>query len=120
VASDSSAKVVKKKVRPYPIAATLEANAIKKPVEILQLVKNGMIVRLTTHMVTVGEYYIFDFAIPVAGYPIKGNCRVLKTYDRVLGPAADQVERLAEIRFSGLTETQTTHIEEFLRAIGQK
>lgn len=63
--AESSAKVVKKKVRPYPFEANLEMDGQKKPVEVVYVSSLGCIVRLKTQMVTVGQYYQIVFELPV-------------------------------------------------------
>jgi hypothetical protein len=117
--ADKAEKTVTKKVKPYPIAATLELNALKKPVEILHLTPRGVLVRVTAQLVFVGEYYTLAFKIPVSGHQISAQIRVLKTFDQATQTKPAAVERRAELYFKTLPDDQRRHIEAFLGAIGQ-
>ena len=117
---DQTGKVVKKKVKPYPFAATLELNAIKTPVEVVFVSLKGSIVRLAKQIVHVGEFYQMTFEIPVSHELISTQVRVLKTYDKVLDIKEKSVERLAELHFQDLTNEHRTRINAFTAAIGQE
>lgn len=109
-----------KKVRPYPFAASLEQNNIKKPVEIIYVSVAGAIAQLKSQIVSVGEYYQLTFQIPVVGEFIVTQVRVLKTYDKSIDPKELKVERLAEFHFQSLTKEHRSRIVAFLAAIGQE
>lgn len=113
------AKVIKKKVRPYPIEATLDPSGQKRQVEIIHLNTLGVIVRLKASMLFVGEYYQMYFEIPVTRESINVQTRVLKTYDKSVDPKAGLVERLAELHFQGLTSEHKSRIVAFMASIGQ-
>ena len=117
--ADSSAKVVKKKVPPYPIEAILELNGLKKPVEIIYLSPMGCIVRLKNQMVSVGEYYQIFFEFPVSKEFLNTQVRVLKTYDKAIDPKEKKVERLSELHFQALSNQHKSRIVAFMTAIGQ-
>lgn len=110
---------VVKKVKPYPIAAVLEVNAVKKPLEIQHLTLDGVRAHLTGPLVFVGEYYQLRFEIPVSHKEIVAQVRVLKTYDKAINPKEHKIERFAELYFQNLTEPQKNAIGAFLSAIGQ-
>ncbi len=112
-------KVVKKKVRPYPIEANLDANGLKKPVEVIYVTAMGCIVRLKAQMVFVGEYYQITFELPVLKEFINTQVRVLKTYDKALDPKQKIVERVAELHFQALSNDHKSRIVAFITAIGQ-
>ncbi|MGE0526167.1 MAG: hypothetical protein AB7G93_17710 [Bdellovibrionales bacterium] len=112
-------KIVKKKIKPYPIEAVLEANALKKTVEIMYLTAQGAVVRLGTQMVFVGEYYQTQFQIPVMRESIRSQCRIIRTFDRAVDPKNGVVERLAEFHFQNLTPEHKERIVSFTKAIGQ-
>jgi hypothetical protein len=120
VADQSQAKVVKKKIRPYPIEANLEMNALKKPVEVILINPKGCIVRLKSQMVTVGEYYQLIFELPVLKEFINTQVRVLKTYDKSIDPKEKKVERLSELHFQALSSEHKARIVAFMSAIGQE
>lgn len=114
--SEQAAKIIKKKVKPYPIPANLDANGVKKPVEIMMLNEIGAIVRVDQQMLFVGEYYQVIFEIPVQHEFVNTQVRVLKTYDRLIDK---KIERLAELRFQSLTNEHKSRIVAFMAAIGQ-
>lgn len=113
-------KIVKKKVRPYPIEATLEQNAIKKTVEVVHLAPTGLIASLHKQMVHVGDHHVITFELPVLKQFIHTPVRVLKTYDKAVNPKEHLVERMAEFHFEKLTDEHKAHIVSFLTAIGQR
>ena len=108
-----------KKVKPYPITATLELNSLKRDVEIIYVTTLGAVIRVVNGMVFVGEYYQLAFQIPVTRESIVTQVRVLKTYDKVLSPEAKAVERGAELHFQALTPEHKSRIVAFIKAIGQ-
>lgn len=111
--------VVRKKIKPYPISATIEVNAVKSPVEVILVNLTGAIVRLGSQMVSVGEYFNLAFELPVYHHLVVAQVRVLKTYDRTLDPKIKTVERLAELHFQNLTNEHRSRINAFIAAIGQ-
>jgi hypothetical protein len=114
-------KIVKKKIRPYPIEAQLEFAGAKHSVEIVYLTSKGCIALLkSASMIFVGKYYHVIFEIPVLREWINTQVRAMKTYDRSVDPKNHVVERLAEFRFQTLTEEQGKHIAAFTDAIGQR
>ncbi len=112
--ADSSVK----KVAPYPFSAELEKNALKHPVEVMNLTYKGAILRLKENLIHVGEVYNLSFSIPALKIPLVAEVRVLKTLDRALsGDGA--IERLAEVHFQNLSPDNRAKILSFLTAIGQ-
>jgi hypothetical protein len=109
-----------KKVKPYPFDASLAQNGTQKPVEVLFLNKDGMIVRLNKVFVHPGEHHQIQFELPVSGGNVFSQVRVMKTYDKAMDAKVKQVERMAELRFENLTDDQKAYIFSFLSAIGQK
>ncbi len=118
--SDQQAKIIKKKVKPYPFDAFFEINAQKTPVEVIFLNNKGMIVRLKNQILHVGAILQISFEIPVAKHSIVTEVRVLKTYDKTLDLKEKTVERLAELHFQQLTNTHRSRINQFMAAIGQE
>ena len=117
----AKAVVVKKKVRPYPFEAALEANTIKKPVDVIFLDPKGLILSLRAgHFVSVGEYYTVIFELPVMKQFVNTQVRVFKTYDKAVDLKKHGVERLAELHFEKLTDEHRIRIASFIRAIGQR
>lgn len=112
-------QVVKKKVAPYPIEANLEAEGVKKPVDVIYVAPKGCIVRLKGPMVFVGEYYQVAFELPVLKEFINTQVRVLKTYDKAIDPKEKKVDRIAELHFQGLSDEHRKRILSFNTAIGQ-
>lgn len=115
--SDSSTVV--KKVRPYPIPATIDIQGVKKPIEISVVNLKGAIVRLNEVLVSVGEYHQLEFELPVLKTLVSAQIRVIKTYDRSIDPKVNKIERLAELHFQNLDEINRTTISKFMAAIGQ-
>ncbi len=118
--SDQQVKIVKKKVRPYPIAGTLEKETVKSEVEIIFVNVQGAIVRLKNQILHVGMYYQIVFEIPVTHEFVNTQVRVLKTYDKTLDIKSKSVERMAELHFQDLTKEHRTRIFAFTNAIGQE
>lgn len=117
--ANNKVPVVKKKVRPYPFKAELELNALKKPVEVLHINQKGAIVRLSTALVFVGEFYQMVFEFPVIKVEVNAQVRVIKTNDKVVN-ADKAVERTAELHFQKLSPEQAGRIHSFLTAIRQE
>lgn len=119
--SDRQQPVIKKKIRPYPFEGTLEVNAVKKPIEVLNLTKIGAIVRLSAkHIAQVGQYYTLTFELPVSHEFVTTPVRVLKTYDKALDPKEHKVERWVELHFQNLTDEHRSRIVAFIKAIGNE
>lgn len=116
--SDENRTVVKK-VKPYPFAAELEHNSIKKPVFVAYMNQTGVVVRLDKSLVQVGEYYQIHFQIPVMHHVVVAQIRVVKTYDHASDPRAAHVDRMAELHFQNLPKPALLAISQFLVAIGQ-
>ena len=118
---DKPQPVIKKKVKPYPFAATLEVNGAKKVVEVMFLSPNGFIARLKNPaIVQVGEYYQTVFELPVSHSFVNTQVRVMKTYDRSTDAKTLVIDRMAEVHFETLSEDHRKNILSFLSAIGQK
>jgi DNA-binding cell septation regulator SpoVG len=112
--------VVVKKVKPYPIAAEVTIGAQKKPTEIIYLGTAGVIIKVNTMIMHVGEFYQISFNLPVSNEHFEAlQVRVLKTYDKSIDPKKLKVERLAEFHFQSLTKEQRKSIVAFIAAIGQ-
>ncbi len=112
---------VKKKVKPYPILATLDRGGQKITVDIHKVARIGFICDLRGHIVKVKETFQVAFEIPVLGRHVFAEAFVVKTYDRALSvgqPPA--IQRLAEFHFVSLSSEQANGIEAFIRSIKQK
>ncbi|HMN67771.1 MAG TPA: hypothetical protein PKC28_04455 [Bdellovibrionales bacterium] len=117
--SDRPQPVVKK-VRPYPFDAVLDQNNQKTPVEVIFLSPLGVIVRLKSQIVHVGEFYKIIFGIPVINASVETQVRVIKTTDKSLDTKPTLVDRVAELHFQALTPAEKMAIAEFVHAIGQE
>lgn len=118
---DNAPPVVRKKVRPYPFDGELDPEAQKIQIEVIHLTAQGLIARLKSAVIlSVGEYRVVGFTIPVSHSRVVAKTRVLKTYDRAVDPKVLMVERMVELRFENLTSEQKKNILSFLGAIGQK
>ena len=117
--SEAVKKIVKKKVRPYPISGELEANGVKIPVELIHLTEIGALVRPFAKMVFVGSFHQLIFNEPITRETIITPVRVLKTYDKPVDLTAKKIERVAELHFQNLTSAHKSRIVAFLAAIGQ-
>lgn len=114
-------KVVKKKVKPYPIDVILDQNGVKMTLEIIHLSTLGFISKIKPNLImSVGQDYQASFQLPVLGSVIQGKMKVLKTYDRAIDPKQRIVERFAEMHFVSLRQEDKKHILSFLAAIRQK
>jgi hypothetical protein len=118
--SDASAKVPAKRIKPYPFEGLLEHNGAKLPVAVLHVATEGVIVKLSTQFVKVGEHCQLVFELPVLQKFVNSAVRVLKTYDKAVNLKEHHVERLAEFHFEKLSEEYQGYIQSFLRAITQK
>ena len=117
---NNEAKVVRKKVRPYPFMATLDPAGVKKPIEVLLVDKIGLMAKVNAQILHVGTYYQIEFELPALRQSVLAQVRVLKTYDKAINPKEHVVERIAEFHFSKLSDEHKSHIVAFMKAIGQK
>jgi len=111
-------KVVVQKVKPYPIAVTIDVGAQKVTCEILKLAPGGFIMDAKAALFKVGSEHMVVFEIPVSKEVINCRCKVIKTYDHRTGSAP--AKRLAEMHFLGLNAAGEISIQKFLSAIGQR
>jgi hypothetical protein len=109
--------VIKKKIKPYPISVQLTGTSGVLKGKIIKLVPKGFIVNLEGSFVHVHETYKVAFEIPLARHDINSDVIVIKTYDRST-PEHD-IERLAEVHFTHLSDADRKNIQSFLRAINQ-
>ena len=111
-------KVVVQKIKPYPIAITIDMGAQKVSCEILKLAPKGFIMDTKAALLKVGNEHMVTFEIPVSREVINGRCKVIKTYDHRVGSAP--AKRLAEMHFLGINGAAEISIQKFVSAIGQK
>ena len=107
-----------KRVRPYPIDATLTVNTESKKISIILINTLGVIARTPGLMLKVGTELGLEVDLPVLGYVIKNTVKVRKTYDRAAQPAG--IERMAELHFTHLPSDVAKQIAQFMAHIGQK
>lgn len=134
---------IHKKVRPYPILATLTLNGQPFQAKILKLVEIGFLCEADSHVFRVAEGGQVQFEIPVLGDVVMSKVRVVKTHDQVsLVPVnesgkvenssgasvgstelSDKVEkkvrRIIEFHFIELNDQSKTAITVFLKKIKQ-
>jgi hypothetical protein len=109
----------KKKIKPYPFEGRITTPGGLKPFEVLMLSKDGVIARVNTLMLHVGDHYQIQFELPVLGRSVFTQVRIMKTYDKALDDRARKVERMAEFRFEKLSDDHKNYITSFLTAVGQ-
>lgn len=112
-------KTVKIKVKPYPIAVTLERNGAIFPCNILMLSLKGFIVDTKTHVFVVGEEVLGKATLPVGHGEIISQCRVIKTYDQLLKGPPKTTQRMAEFHFVRPSQDLLEMIHTFLKDIRQ-
>lgn len=113
-------RAVVKKVRAYPIAATMEFKSIKKQIQIMKLATVGAWTSLGNTVVQVGVVYNLDFELPVSHDQVITPAKALRTMDRVHErDGAKAIERLAEFQFIKPTADTLEKIRRFLAAINQ-
>lgn len=112
-------KVVRRKVKPYPIAGVLDKGGQKFELEIILLTPKGLIGKLKSGMCFVGVHYQCQFELPVSRIGVNTEVKVWKTYDKSLDPKQGLVERMVEVLFVKLNKTDKQNISSFLSAIGQ-
>ena len=117
---NDAAKVIRKKVKPYPFGATLDPAGLKKPIEVLLVDKVGLMAKVNTQILHVGTYHQIQFELPAMRQSVQAQVRVLKTYDKAINPKEHVVERIAEFHFSKLSDEHKSYILAFMKAIGQK
>lgn len=115
-------KVVK--VQPYPFPIDLHIGAQVTKASVLKLVQKGAIVRTDVVVLKVGDEFQVHFELPVHKVQMSLLAKVVKTYDRALvkvDPAHPdrKVERLAELLFKNIDNSQIRSIYSFLVAIRQ-
>ena len=123
-----SEKVMKKKIKPYPIDAAFTHHEKKWAGQIVKLVPHGFLVETGEHLLHVSQQYDVVFTLPVLHKVINSLVQVVKTYDQhrsVVPPSTDQGTLshksylLVEMHFINSSELRTTEISRFLRMIGQ-
>ena len=120
MSADSTAKKQPvKKVRPYPLEATLKIEGGFKPGDVLVFSTTGVIARVAGLLLKVGQHVEFSAELPVMHRWVRNPVVVVKTFDRA-NPAGGPPERLAELHFEHLDPEHAKAIERFTRAIGQK
>ena len=116
--SDAPSKVVKVKVSPYPISATITGNLGSLAMvrgSIVKLSLNGFLIEVPYAFVT-NEKYEVVFTLPVVGVDFKEPVVVIKSYDRVKSKTEEKTEihRLFEFHFRNLKVGPKEEIEKFL------
>jgi hypothetical protein len=109
----------KKPARAYPFDGLLEIAGAKKPITVLFVNKDGLIARLDSMFVHVGEHYKIQFELPITERTVFTEVRVMKTYDRALDAKVSKVERMAEFRFEKLIDDHRSYLSTFMTTIGQ-
>lgn len=109
--------VIVKKVRAYPIPATVEVGANKKSISIVKLVMVGFWAEMGKTVLLAGKVYKVEFELPASHHIISADMKVMKTMDKV---APGGVQRLAELQFVDLSELYKDHIRDFIRDTKQK
>lgn len=108
-----------KKVKPYPILVQMIGKTGTLAGQIIKLVMQGFIVDMQGKVLKVGDLYQVTFELPVLKEQIQQNAKVIKTYDRP-NIQTHGIDRLAEIRFTAISDAQQTSILKFLQAIRQR
>ncbi len=121
--SEAPVRVVKVKVSPYPISATITGNMGSQATirgSIVKLSVTGFLIEVPYAFVT-NEKYEVVFTLPVVGIDFKEPVVVIKSYDRIKSKTEDKTEihRLFEFHFRSLKVGPKEDIENFLRQIGQ-
>lgn len=115
------AKVVVKKVRPYPFPAQLEKDAQKIPVQVRRLFPEGALLDLGKGLLRVGQEYGFNFSIPTLDTQFLIKIKVMRVSDQFVpdGKSKGTVVHMAEVRFLNASAEHLGVIQRFLQAIRQ-
>jgi hypothetical protein len=141
----SDGKVQVKKVRAYPIPATIKVGTGSVPGQVVKLTVQGFLVEFNLKTIKPGDKFEVWFEIPVLKHSVTEPCVVVKLYNQwALGggpadappastgepkaaaqtPPATQVTpakvaQLVECHFVSLTAPNRERITQFLNAIGR-
>ena len=116
MSKDQTAEV--KRVRPYPIAATLKIDGAFKKISVIMINTRGVIARTPSLMLQVGVEFDLTLELPVLRTLISTTIKVVKTYDRAAPTAG--IERMAELHFTQPPPETLKQITRFMQHIGQK
>lgn len=101
--------------RIYPIPASLSAQAIKADVQIVKLEAHGFMAYVRTGVLHVGVHYMCEINLPFGQGLLQTPGQVFKTYDHV-NPNKGQVNRVAEVLFTKISETDKARIRGAIKA----
>jgi hypothetical protein len=111
-ASKKSSEVVVKKVKAYPIAASLKTEASALPAQIMKLTSQGLLAEVGANALKPGEKLECSFEIPVIHRAMTQSVVIVKMYSRTGGS-------LIELHFLKLSAHDQKSIANFLHAIRQ-
>jgi hypothetical protein len=111
-----------KKRHPYPFDVSVEKNGLKAMASVLKVVLHGLLIDVKLIGLVVGEKVTLDIILPAACGAFRVDCKVIKTYDRVIVESGQsRTQRIAELHFvrHPLPEQERGMVNNFLQAIQQ-
>lgn len=128
--ADPKAQV--KKVKAYPIAATLKSAGGAFPAQVVKLTPQGFLAEITASNLQPGEHFEVTFELPVVHQVVTELCVMVKLYNQWAGSAATQAQaaaagapiqpgilRLCEMHFQNFSDQGKGHVLSFLRALNK-
>ena len=111
--------VVRKKIKPYPIEGVMMKGTVKVVLAIIRISPKGLVAQIRSGICQVGIHYECQFSLPVSVYAVHAHVQVYKTYDGIESKT-HKIQRLAEMLFVKLPDSDQNKIRGFLESIGQK
>ncbi len=110
----------KKLKAPYPISGEMTFNTSKVRLSILRVSPQGLVAKVDSGICHVGVHYVCQFELPNTRAPVQVEGKVSKTSDRAVGRKQLSVERMVEVLFLKLNDSDREKIVSFMNAIGQQ
>ncbi len=123
MSNSKSGAVRVKKVRPYPIPATISGGEKPLSGNLIKLTQMGFLIEVGANFMKVGEKYQVAFDIPMANWNVHEGVVVVKSYNQFGGAvgaaAGGSLVRVLEMHFRSLSSASKEHIVDFLTKIKQ-
>lgn len=114
-------KVVKVKVKAFPIDALLTNGPLQTRGQIYKLIGHGCLCDTKEVLFKPGQVSELSFVLPVLNIAIKCKVLVVKVHDRLVGGGDKRtIYHYTEFHFQDLNVDHGVAISRFLKALGQR
>lgn len=112
-------KVIKKKIKAYPFDAEMIHGGAKVVMNVMRVTPKGFVAQVVNGICHVGIHYQCTLTLTGSRMPVVSEGQVWKTFDG-LDPKTKGVQRMVEVLFVKLPDSERSKIHSFLTAIGQR